>query len=186
MLCWCSVDALLTHIFRWSDIDIDDIAYKAGPILQLCIKAVAQPLDYTRFNTQNSWCSVNALLTLCWHSFFGVATTTLTILPIKVANTSIIGKSRSIALGLYKMEHPKSLPLWWSSYLGVAPLTLTILPRKEANAQIMGKHCGTALGLYKMQHLKLLTLCWRSFSVWGCDHVALSFAHKGCQYVDYG
>jgi len=28
MLCWRSVDAVLTLIFRWSDIEIDDIAYK--------------------------------------------------------------------------------------------------------------------------------------------------------------
>jgi len=30
MLCECSVDALLTLIFRWSDIEINDITYEGG------------------------------------------------------------------------------------------------------------------------------------------------------------
>jgi hypothetical protein len=49
----------------------------------------------------------------------------------------------------------------------------------------MGKCRIAALGLYKMQHPKFLTLCLRSFSDWGWDHVTFSFAHQGCQYVDY-
>jgi len=69
---------------------------------------------------------------------------------------------------------------------GVAALTQTILPIKAANTSIMGQWRSTSLGLYKMQHPKSLTLCWRSFSNWGCDHVALSFAHNGCHYDDYG
>jgi len=142
-------------------------------------------MQYPRLLTL-CWRSVDALLTLCWRSFFGVATTAFTILSLKPANTSIMGKSRSIALGLYKMQHPKLLTLCWRSYLGVATSTLTILPIKEANTLIMGKSRSTALGLYKMQYPKLLTHHWRTFSEWGCDHIAFSFALEGCQYVDYG
>jgi len=69
---------------------------------------------------------------------------------------------------------------------GVVALTQTILPIKSANNSIMSKCRNTALGLYKMEHPKSLALCWRSFSDWGCDHVAISFAHNSCQYVDYG
>jgi len=87
MLCWCSVDALLT--LCWLCV---------GALLTLC------------------WCSVDALLTLCWRSFLGVAISTLTIVPIKEANTSIMCKSRSIALGSYKMQHLQLLTLCWRSF----------------------------------------------------------------------
>jgi len=118
-------------------------------ICWLWVHAIAEHMDCTWSNTQNRWhsvdnpltlcwCPCGNLLTLCWCSVWGVAVSTHTVLPIKAANTSIMVKCRIIALGLYKMQHPK-----------------------------------------------LLTLCWRSFSDWGWDHVAFSFAHQGCQYVDY-
>jgi len=121
MLYWCSVDPLLT--LCWPSVD---------PLLTLCWPSVDPLLTLC-------WPSVDPLLTLCWHSLAGEAASTLTILLIQTANTSIVDKSRSTALGWYKMQHPNSL-----------------------------------------------ALCWRSFSAWGCDHVAFSFAHKCCQYVDYG
>jgi hypothetical protein len=62
------------------------------------------------------WCSVDALLTLCWRSVCGVTVLTHTILPIKAANTSIMGKCHSTALGLFKMKHTKSLKLCWRSF----------------------------------------------------------------------
>jgi len=62
------------------------------------------------------WRSVDAVLTLCWCSFWGVTVLTNTILPIKAANTSIMDKCRSIALGLYKMQHTKLLTLCWRSF----------------------------------------------------------------------
>ena len=119
------------------------------PTLGLWLPAIALRLDFTWFNTQNRWhsvdtllmlcwCSVDNLLTLCGRSFWGIAVSPHTILPIKAANTSIMGKCHITALGLYKMQHPNSL-----------------------------------------------TLCSRSFSELGCDHFAVSFAHKGCRYVDY-
>jgi len=39
--------------------------------------------------------------------------------------------------------------------------------------------------LPNMQQLKLLTLRYRSFSEWGDDRGAVSFANKSCQYIDY-
>jgi hypothetical protein len=114
---------------------------------------------------------------------------TQTILPIKNANTSIMGKCRSTAHGLCKMQHTKLLTLCWRSFSdwgGVAVSIYTILPIKAANTSIMGKCLSTALGLCKMQHTKSLTLCWCSFSDWACDHVTIPFAHNGGQYVDSG
>jgi len=37
------------------------------------------------------------------------------IVPIKAANTSIMGKCHSTVLGLYKMQHPNLLTLSWRS-----------------------------------------------------------------------
>jgi len=62
------------------------------------------------------WRSVDAVLTLCWRTFWGVTVSTNTILPIKPANTSIIDKCRSTALGLYKMPHTNSLTLCGRSF----------------------------------------------------------------------
>jgi len=155
-----------------------------------------------RCNTQNRWCSVDAYIQT------GAVTMSPALLPINAANTLIMGKCPSTALGLCKMQHLRLLMLcWWSvddllmicwcsvdallmlcwrSVSGEATLTLTILRIMAANTSIMDKSCSTTLGLHKMQHPKSLTLCWRSFSEWGCDHVAVSFAHQGCQYVEYG
>jgi len=91
------------------------------------VHATAAHLDFTWSNTQNRWhsvdnpltlcwCSVDNLLTLCWQSFWGVAVSTHTILPIKAANTLIMDKCRITALGLYKMQHPKLLTLCWRSF----------------------------------------------------------------------
>ena len=81
---------------------------------------------------------------------------TLTILPRKAANTLIMGKSRSIALGLYKMQLPKSKTLCWRSILGVASSTLTILPIQEANTVIMCKSRPLDYTRCNTQN------CWRS------------------------
>jgi len=109
----------------------------------------------------------------------------------------------SRALGFHIIQHPKSLTLCWQSVDAVlilcwqsvdALLTLSLRCSSIDTHDITYKGCQyfdygkcgiTALGLYKMQHPKLLMLCWRSFSDWGWDHLAVSFAHQGCQYVDY-
>ena len=62
------------------------------------------------------WRSVDAVLTLWWHSFWGVTVSRNTILPIKAINTSIMDKCRSPALGVYKMQHTKSLTVCWPSF----------------------------------------------------------------------
>jgi hypothetical protein len=62
------------------------------------------------------WCSVNAVLTLSWRSFWGATVSTHTILPIQAANTSIMHKCHSTDLGLYKVQHIKSLTLCWRSF----------------------------------------------------------------------
>jgi len=209
MLYWCSVDALF--MLCWRSVDthcqVQRLRHQwcclyRRRIGQLLINSVAKPLDDSRCNTHNRWCSVDA------HFQTGAVTMSPYLLPIKAANTLIIGKCCSTALGLYKMQYPRLLMLcwhsvdallmlsWcsvdallmvcWRSLWGEVTSTLTILPIKATNTSIMDKsHC-TAHGWHKMQHTKSLTLCWRSFSVRGCGHVAVSFAHKVCQYVDYG
>ena len=47
---------------------------------------------------------------------WGLAALTQTILPIQAANTLIVGEFLSTALGLYKMQHPKSVTLCWCSF----------------------------------------------------------------------
>jgi len=209
MLCWRSVDALLTRCWRSVDTHFEvqwyqHIRYCLSrlPIHRLCINAVAQPLEYTRCNTQNRWRSVDA------HCQSGAVTMSRSLLFRIAATTMIMDICRTTALGLYKMQYPKSLTLcwhsvdallmlyWrsvdtlltlcWRSFGGVAVSTHTILPVKAANTLIIDKCRSTAFGLYKMQPTKSLTLCWRSFLDWGSDHVAIAFAQNGCQYVDYG
>jgi hypothetical protein len=122
------VDALLTLIFRvglWPC--RDHFCSEQLPIRWLWSSAVAELLDYTRCNTQNHWhsvdtlltqcwCCIDALLTLRWRSFGGVAVLTHTILPAKAAKTSIMDKCRSTAFGLHKMQPIKSLTLCWRSF----------------------------------------------------------------------
>jgi len=132
--------------------------------------------------TSNWWPSVDGGLTdivrmAPWPSHFLYCTHWVAI------HWSRIAASKSLPNYLiYKTKnYGGSIDAW-----GVAALTQTILHMKAANTSTMGKCRSTALGLYKMQHTISLTLCWRSFSDWGCDHVAISFGHNGCHYVDYG
>jgi len=132
--------------------------------------------------TTNWWSSVDAGLTdivrmarrPCHFLFcaYWVAIHRLWIAASKLVTNYLIYKTKNCG---------GSIDAW-----GVVALTQTILHIKSANTSIMSTCRNTALGLYKMQHRKSLTLCWHSFSDWGCDHVAISFAHNGCQYVDYG
>jgi len=115
-LCWCSVDALLMLCWRSVDAHCQvkwhqdwRFCLERQPILQLWANSVAHPLDYTRCNTQIRWRSVDA------HFQTGAVTMMLFLLHIKAADTSIMGKCHSIALGLYKMQHPRLLTLCWRS-----------------------------------------------------------------------
>jgi hypothetical protein len=169
------------------------------PILWFLVNARALPLDYTTCNAQNCWssvdallmscwCSVDALLTLWWRCFhtlltliFSCNNNNSTGLHMQAATSSMIDRSRSLAVGLYPMQHPKLLTLCWHPDLSVATLMSTILTITKPNTPIMGTSRSTALGLYKMQQPQFVTLCWRSFSEWGCEHVNFSFSHEGCQ-----
>jgi len=73
----------------------------------LWIAASKSLTNYLIYKTKQSGGSIDA---------WGVAALTQTVLPIKAANTSIMGKCRSTALGLYKMQHPKSWMLCWPSF----------------------------------------------------------------------
>jgi len=209
------VDALLTLIFRevlWPC--HDRIFTERLSICWLWAYAVAEPLEYTWCNTQKRWHSVDTLLTLCWHcvdtvlmlwwrsvdavltlcwwSFWGVTVLTNTILPTKAANTSIMDKCRSTALGLYNMQHTKSLTLWWRSfsdrccdhvtitsaqngcqhvdYGSIPSQSLWIIhdttPKSVDTLLLLGCHCVDArLTLWWCSLDTLLTLCWHSF--WG-------------------
>jgi len=68
---------------------------------------------------------------------------------------------------------------------GVGSVSLLFLPLMAANVSSMDGCNQSECRLPKIQTQQLLTLCWRSFSEWGSDCVAFSFAYKGCQYVGY-
>jgi len=133
------------------------------------------------------WHCVDALLTLCWRSFWGVAVSTNTILPIKAANTSIMGKCRSTALGLYKINTRNR----WRSVdahfqTGDVTMSQSLLLITAAITLIIDNSEQIASQLTYLQDQQLLMLHWHSFSECGCYLLALSFSYKGCRYIDYG
>jgi hypothetical protein len=178
------VDGLLTFILRVGLWPCRDHFYsQQPPIRYLWISGVAEPFDYTRCPTKHRWhsvdtllmwcgCSVEALLMLCWHSV-----NTLLTLCWRSVDALLTFCWRSVDV---------LLTLCWSSFGGVAVLTHTILPVKAANTSIIDKSSSTAFWLHKIQPTKSLSLCWCSFFDWGSDHVAITLAQNGCQYVDYG
>jgi len=105
------------------------------------------------------WRSVHTRLMMCWLSFLGVATSTLTIFPLKTANTSIMGKSHSTALGLYKMPPPKWLALGWCS---VDALLMLFWPCADALLMLCWCLVDPLLTLWWCSVDALLTLCRRS------------------------
>jgi len=208
-LCWRSVDAhFVVSQYRQTRYCLSRL-----PILRLRLNAVAQPLNCTRCNTQNRWRSVDAhfqtgavtmlrslllitaantlILGICRSRVLGLfkmqRTKSLTRCWHSVDTVMMLcWRSVDALLTLCWRSVDALLTLCWCSFYHVAVSTHTILPIQAANTSIVVKCRRTAIVLYKMQHTKSLTLCWRSFSDWGCDHVAFSFAHKGCQYVDHG
>jgi hypothetical protein len=147
------------------------------PIRWLCVNAVAQSLDYTRCNTQDCWCSLDALLmhcwrsvdaqlTLCWRSLPGELTLTLTIVPIMVANSTIMDKDVAQPLDDTRCNTQYCWPAVDAHFqTGAVTMSHSLLPTQAANMFIKGKCCSTNLGLFKMQHPRLSTLCWRSVDV---------------------
>jgi hypothetical protein len=119
---------------------------------------------------------------ICWFWVFAVTAPW----DYTICNTQNHWHSFDTLLMLCWCSFDALLMLCWRSFWGVAVSINTILPINDANTSIMSRCRSTAHELYKMQHTKSLTLCWRSFSDWGCDHVMITFAHNGCQYVDSG
>jgi hypothetical protein len=144
---------------------------------------------------------------LCWRSFWGVAVSTHTILPIKAANTLIMGKCSSTALGLYKMQHTKLLTLCGrsSSDWGYDLVAISFA-RNGCQYIDSGYMSYQNLGIIEDATRKiidtLLTLCWpcvdaRLMLCWcsvdallmlivrSCSIDTYDIAYKGCQYFDY-
>jgi len=72
-----------------------------------------------------------------------------------------------------------------TAWEAIAQISLGYLPMMAANPSFKGVCDQEPFKLPEMQEHKSLTLLWRSFSRWGRDHVAFSFAYRGCQYFDY-
>jgi len=111
----------------------------------------------------------------------------LSLLPMKAANTLIIDNSKQIASQTTYLQDQKSLTLRWRSFSEWAvPMSLSLLPIKAADTSVMDNCEQIASQLTNLHDQKSLTLHWCSFSEWGCYHVAVCFAYKGWQYIDYG
>jgi hypothetical protein len=84
----------------------------------------------------------------------------------------------------YKIKnHWRSVDVHFQ-YVGVT-VSISLLLRYAADTLVMdhSEHIS-----FKLTYLPLklsLTLCWRSVSEYGYYRVAVSFAYKGCQSVDY-
>jgi len=154
------------------------------------------------------WRSVDAVLTVCWRSFWGVTVLPNMILPINAANTSIMDKCRSTALGLYKMLYTKFLTLCWRSLSDRCCDHVTIpfaqngcqyvnyghmpwqspwnihdaTPKSVDTLLTLGWHCVDAL----------LTQCWCCVDalltlISRCNGIHKhDNAYTGCQHFDYG
>jgi hypothetical protein len=114
MLCWCSVDALLMLCWLSVDAHFEELQHRhiwycqyRLPKLRLWVNITAQPLEYTRCNTLNRWRSVDA------HFLTGDMIMSPSLLLITAANSLILGICCNSTLGLYKMQHPKSMTLCW-------------------------------------------------------------------------
>jgi len=137
-------------------------------------------LGYTRCKTKNHWCSVNT------HVQDGVGSMWLLWLPLKVATILFMDLCN---------QSPVRLPRWNTKNCwrfvdphfqdGAGSLSLLFLPQKAANTSFMDVFNQLPLRLCRMERPKSLMLSWHSFSVWGSDHITISFAYKGCQYVGY-
>jgi len=69
---------------------------------------------------------------------------------------------------------------------GTGAVLLSVSSTNIANTSVIPNSDHITIQLPYSQDQESLTLCWRSFSQWGSDHVAVSFACKCCQYVGFG
>jgi len=121
----------------------------------------------------------------CWHSIDahfhdGAGSVSLSFLPMKDGNTSIMCIPYQIVFLLPDLQNQKSLPLCWH-YVGdgAGSILLSLLHIKVVNAVVMYNHYKITFELPDYRNLQSLMLCWRSFSRWGRECVAFSFAYKG-------
>ena len=70
----------------------------------------------------------------------------------------------------------------WEAVMG---MSLAYLFREAANSSLVEVCDHAALRWPKMRDLESLTLSWHSFSRWGKECVAFSFAIEGGQYLSY-
>ena len=126
------------------------------------------------------------LLTLCSRSFLGVATTTLTILPIMAANISIIGKSCSIAFGLYKMRYPKLLTLCWRAFSNCGCYRVTVsFAYKDCQYVDYGHQEANRFPIVLLIRPKILDALLTL--IFTCGNFDINhIAYTGGQYFDYG
>ena len=68
---------------------------------------------------------------------------------------------------------------------GAGKVPQSLFPIMAANTMIMHSNNQIACELPDLQDQKLMTLCGRSYSEWGLECVATSFAHKDSQYHIY-
>jgi len=71
------------------------------------------------------------------------------------------------------------------SWNGGVTVVLSLSPMKAANTSVMHKSNQITVYLPYFQDHKSLTLRCRSFSQWGSDHGAGSFAYESCRYIGY-
>jgi hypothetical protein len=173
-------------------------AYRVG-ICWLWIAVCKSLTNYLIYKTKTCGRSVDA---------WGVAALRQTILPIQAANTSIMGKCHSTALGLYKMQHTKLLTLCWRSFSDWGWDHVAIYFAHNGYHSVNSKYMSLQSpriiqdATLKIIHA-LLTLCWRYVDAllilcWCCVDALLmlilrcssigthDIAYKGCQYIDYG
>ena len=154
------------------------------------------------------WCSVDALLMVCWRSLDAHY-------QVKLRLHWRCCKYRWPILLIWINAIAQPLDDTWCNtqnrwrsvdthfQIGCLTMSLFLLRTKAANTLIMGNCHTTALESYKMQHPRLLTLCWRSVDAlltlcwWSVDALLTlivrrsdvdidDFAYTGSQYFDYG
>jgi len=104
--CWRSVDAHFQNLAVTVSLSLLPIM-AANMMIMHNSKQITTKLPYLQDQK---------LLRLCRRLFYVVVALSLTILPTKAASTTSMGQYCSIAVGLCKMQHHKSLIFRWRSF----------------------------------------------------------------------
>jgi len=139
------------------------------PILCLWLCATYRPTDYPRYMTKNCWHSVDA------HFHNGAGSVSLSVFPIKAANTSFMTICNLLLPRLPKyMTKNRWRSIDAHFHDGAGSISLSLLPIKAANTSFITSCNLSPPRLPKIHDQELLTLCWRSFCH-GCIHNMQSF-----------